>query len=176
MSDTHHSLILSALKEVSPERLQKAVCGLADGSLTITPTRQTATELRGLVKNGDGTEYGCTLAAAVTTCSCKDALYRGVVCKHATALALYVLRTPEKNAALPPQDPQRIKHLMWTNGTILCGARQAETVWCWPWPDSIGNAAHWPDICALCVTARNHPGLQLVKTSPHWTPAAGRGV
>jgi hypothetical protein len=91
-----HSLILAALREVTPERLQKAVCGLCDGSLTITLTRQTEAEIRALVKNGDGKEYGVTLTEALTACSCKDSLYRGVTCKHAVALALHVLRTPQE--------------------------------------------------------------------------------
>jgi hypothetical protein len=89
------ALILAALREITPDRLQKAVCGLADGSLTITLTRQTEAEIRGLVKNGDGKEYGVTLTQGSTFCSCKDALYRGVTCKHAVATALYALRQPE---------------------------------------------------------------------------------
>src|SRR6185436_12238778 len=90
-----HALVLHAVQEVPADRLQKAVCGLADGSLTITLTRQSECEIRALVKNGTGAEYGVTLTESLTACSCKDALYRGGVCKHATATALHVLRTPQ---------------------------------------------------------------------------------
>jgi hypothetical protein len=91
-SHPHAALILGAIHDVSPERLQKAVCGLADGSLTVTITRQTEADIRGLVKNSEGHEYGVILTGNDSLCSCKDALYRGVVCKHAVALALYALR------------------------------------------------------------------------------------
>ena len=51
-----------------------------------------------LVNNGEGTEYGVTITDGAITCSCRDALYRGVVCKHAVALALFTLRTPQTEA------------------------------------------------------------------------------
>jgi uncharacterized Zn finger protein len=89
------TLTLSALRDASPERLHKAVCGLTEGSLTVTLTRHSAGEIRALVKNGDGLEYGVTLTDTLTTCSCKDALYRGVVCKHAVAVALHTIRNPQ---------------------------------------------------------------------------------
>jgi SWIM zinc finger len=89
------SLLLHTVQQVSTDRLQRAVCGLADGSFTVTLTRQSESELRALVKNGDGKEYGVTLTETLTTCSCQDSLYRGTVCKHAVALALFVLRNPQ---------------------------------------------------------------------------------
>ena len=55
-----HSLVLTA-QNVAADRLQRAVCGLADGSLTITLTRQSESEIRALVKDGNGKEYGVTL-------------------------------------------------------------------------------------------------------------------
>lgn len=88
--------MLTVLQHVSTERLQRAVNAFADGSVTVTLTRQTEAEIRALVKNGSGKEYGVTLTAAGTFCSCPDALYRGTVCKHATALALSALRQPEE--------------------------------------------------------------------------------
>ena len=94
-SNPHHSLVLTVFQHVSIDRLQRAVTGLADGSLTVTFTRQTEAEIRALVKNGEGREYGCTLTEAGAFCSCPDALYRGVTCKHATVLALSVLRRPQ---------------------------------------------------------------------------------
>jgi hypothetical protein len=83
------------LATVEKGRLQKAVEGLVSGAYQITPTRQTDTEVRGLVRNGDGREYGVTLLEGAATCSCPDALYRGVTCKHATVLALHVIRNPQ---------------------------------------------------------------------------------
>ena len=94
-SNPHHPLVLAVLQHVSTDRLQRAVNALVDGSLTVTLTRQTEAEIRALVKNGEGKEYGVTLAEAGAFCSCSDALYRGVTCKHATIVALSVLRAPQ---------------------------------------------------------------------------------
>src|SRR5258705_6139768 len=105
-SNVIHVLTLSAMQQVSLDRLQRAVCGLADGSITVQLTRHSERELRALVTNGDGKEYGVTLTETLTACSCRDALYRGGICKHATAVALYALRslpaTPEKPAPPTP--------------------------------------------------------------------------
>src|SRR5438094_5208043 len=98
-SNPHHSLVVAVLQHVSTDRLQRAVNALVDGSLTVTFTRQTEAEIRALVKNGEGREYGITLTEAGAFCSCPDALYRGVTCKHCTAVALAVLRAPQ------PQEP-----------------------------------------------------------------------
>src|SRR5262245_14929098 len=98
-----HSLVLAAVQQVSSDRLQRAVCGLADGTLTVTLTRQSESEIRALVKNGDGKEYGVTLTEALTTCSCKDALYRGTVCKHSIAVALFALRNPQTEQSPQPR-------------------------------------------------------------------------
>jgi predicted nucleic acid-binding Zn finger protein len=98
----HSSFVLPVLQHVSIDRLQKAVTTLAEDSVTITLTRQTETEIRALVQNGTGKEYGVTLTDAGAFCSCPDALYRGVTCKHATLLALSALRTPQ---AKPEEQP-----------------------------------------------------------------------
>ena len=90
-----NSFVLTVLQHVTMERLQKAVNALTDTSVAVTLTRQTEAEIRALVKNGTGKEYGVTLTEAGAFCSCPDALYRGVTCKHATALALTVLRMPQ---------------------------------------------------------------------------------
>jgi hypothetical protein len=187
-----HALILSALRDITPERLQKAVLGLCDGSLTVTVTRQVGDKIHGLVKNGEAKEYGVTLAEA---CSCPDALYRGLVCKHAVALALSVLRQPEKasvdNGTSTQEEPARTPdnshfihihhdtkaettegrqiahparaiHLMWRNGSILCGAESPQRIWCWPWPDSISLTTQHPDVCQACVAERNHPSQSIM--------------
>lgn len=103
-SNPHHPLVLAVLQHVSTDRLQRAVNALADGSLAVALTRQTETEIRSLVKNGDGKEYGVTLTETGAFCSCPDALYRGVACKHATVVALSVLRLPQE------QQPQETDH------------------------------------------------------------------
>lgn len=150
---THSSLMLTILKQVSSDRLQRAVCGFAEGSLTMTITRQTQTEIRALVKNGDGKEYGVTLTESLITCSCKDSLYRGTVCKHAAAVALYVLRSPQPKKEVPaPQFP--IFHLMWRDGIVLCGEYHPGRVQVWPWTDYMLT---WPEVCPSCVAAYKQP-------------------
>ena len=91
-----HPFILNVLQQVSIDRLQKAINALADASLSITITRQTDTEVRALVKNGEGKSYGVTLSESGTFCSCPDALYRGSSCKHMTIVALFTLRQLNK--------------------------------------------------------------------------------
>jgi uncharacterized Zn finger protein len=71
------------------------VCRFADGSLTMTLTWQSEAEIRALVKNGDGNEYGVTITPSLVPCSC------GGICKHAVAVALYVLRTPQPKKEAP---------------------------------------------------------------------------
>jgi uncharacterized Zn finger protein len=67
----------------------------------MTLTWQSEAEIRALVKNGDGNEYGVTITPSLVPCSCRDALYRGGICKHAVAVALYVLRTPQPKKEAP---------------------------------------------------------------------------
>src|SRR2546428_990082 len=98
------------LAKVDPQRLLRATEGLVSGAYTITVTGQSEAEIRGFVANGDGKEYGVVLNEGHAFCSCPDAMYRGAVCKHAVALALYVIRTPkvrteeEENEELKPVD------------------------------------------------------------------------
>lgn len=150
---THSSLVLTILKHVSSDRLQRAVCGLADGSLTVTLTRQSESEIRALVKNGDGKEYGVTLTEALTACSCKDALYRALACKHATATALHVLRTPQPQKAAPALQFPTF-HLMWRDGIVLCGEPHPGRVQVWPWTEYMLT---WPEVCPACVAAYKQP-------------------
>src|SRR5262245_36540543 len=103
-TSAHHLLALTVLKIVSPDRLQKAMTALVEGSMTILLTRQTEAEIRALVMNGDGKEYGVTITEGTITCSCRDALYRGVVCKHAVILALHMIRTPQTEAETETKD------------------------------------------------------------------------
>jgi|SoiMethySBSTD1v2_1073268.scaffolds.fasta_scaffold31450_5 uncharacterized Zn finger protein len=105
----HSTLALTVLQHVTIERLQKAIHALGENSLTLTVTRQTEVEIRASVKNGEGKEYGVTLTEVNTFCSCPDALYRGVICKHATVLALTILRTPCIQEEQPAQSVPNLK-------------------------------------------------------------------
>src|SRR5262245_52798334 len=113
---SQHPFILTVLQHVSTDRLQKAINALVEGSLTMTLTRQTGDEIRALVRNGEGKEYGVTLTEAQVFCSCPDALYRGSICKHATTLALAMLRGDVKEAK-----STRTIHLAMQEGMALCG-------------------------------------------------------
>ena len=85
----------TTLARVDNERLQRGVEGLASGAYNITLTRFTADEVSAFVSNGDNKNYSVTLTAMRTFCGCGDAMFRGKTCKHAVALSLYVIRTPE---------------------------------------------------------------------------------
>lgn len=87
------------LARVGEQRFAKAAEGIRDGTYRTTITLQTEEEVRGIVKKGNDREYGCTLTTAGAFCSCPDALYRGNICKHAVALALWVIRTPRHRSA-----------------------------------------------------------------------------
>lgn len=148
------ALVLRALQHVSPDRLQRAVCGLADGSFTVTLTRHTETEIRALVKNGDGKEYGVTLSETLTSCSCKDALYRAVTCKHQVTVALQVLRPPQEPEAPKPASTPRCIHLTRScspSGPRLCGAQEYRTP---AWVIPFVPETPWPGVtCMDCCWA-----------------------
>src|SRR5262249_46038588 len=90
------------------DRLQKATTALMDSSMTILLIHQTEAEIRALVQNGEGKEYGVTITDGAITCSCRDALYRGVVCKHAVAVALYTIRNPQTEAITEAKEEQSV--------------------------------------------------------------------
>src|SRR5713226_8287223 len=100
-------LTQTILAKVEAGRLQKAVEGLVSSAYAITVAYQGENEVRGFVKNGDGIEYGVSLGADGTFCSCKDAIYRKGICKHAVALALHVIRTPK--AEVKEERPVNLK-------------------------------------------------------------------
>jgi len=91
-------------------RFSKAAEGVRNGTYRTTVTLQTEEEVRGVVKKGNDKEYGCTITAAGAFCSCPDALYRGSICKHAVALALYMIRNtrrdPADQARTQPEEPR----------------------------------------------------------------------
>jgi uncharacterized Zn finger protein len=94
MTSPQSSLILNVLEHVTMDRLQKAVETLAKDGYLIRFTTRTETEIGALVLNGDATEYSVVLTPGKAFCSCKDAMFRHVHCKHVAAVALYALRTP----------------------------------------------------------------------------------
>lgn len=83
------------LAKVDNERLQRGVEGLTAGAYTIALTRLTEQEINSYVTNGDGKTYSVTLIEERSFCGCGDAMFRGKTCKHAVALALYVIRNPQ---------------------------------------------------------------------------------
>jgi hypothetical protein len=127
----------------------------------MTITRQSEAEIRALVKNGEGKEYGVTLTESLTACSYKDALYRGGICKHGVAVVLHVLRTPQPKTAAPaPQFPTF--HLMWRDGIILCGDPHPGRVQVWPWTEYMLT---WPEVCSSCVATYKHPKRAMAKAA-----------
>lgn len=144
----YQSLMFNVLRQVSLDRLQRAVNAVVENTASVTLTRTTDTEIRALVRNGEGHEYGVTLTEASVFCSCRDALYRGQVCKHATLLALMLLRT------IPPtKEVPRTIHLLSREGVPLCGVLHPLHVWRWPyWPETA-----WQESCGQCEAIRTHP-------------------
>jgi hypothetical protein len=144
------SYLLATLRSATPARHQLAVRGLQDGTFILTIAFRSETEIRAIVRNGDGAEYGVTLSDHGNFCSCKDALYRGATCKHQLALCVYVLQQNETTA-------DKI-HLMWPDGAVLCGHDQPKRFWQnWTY-----NALNWTDlVCQPCVQRWLHPAGQL---------------
>ena len=86
------------LANVEGQRLQKAVEGLVSGGYTITIASQGEQEIRGFVANGDHKDYGVVISQDHSFCSCKDAMFRQIICKHMVALGLYTIRNPQEEA------------------------------------------------------------------------------
>lgn len=90
MSD---QFILNHIYQVSPERLQRAVCGLADGSFQVYLAQQDNQHVAGSVINGDGKEYAVQIGEGYISCACPDFGYRNVTCKHLLAFAMRILQS-----------------------------------------------------------------------------------
>ena len=97
------SLLLPILREASIERHNAGARGFKDGTFAVTLTKQSEREIRALVRNGDHVEYGVTLTEHGPFCSCKDALYRGTICKHAVAVS--PLLPPTTSSREEPDSP-----------------------------------------------------------------------
>jgi predicted nucleic acid-binding Zn finger protein len=82
----------TVLAKVEDVRFRKALEGIRGGHYRVTLTFRSDEEVRGLVQTANGKAYGCTLTPVGAFCSCPDALYRGVICKHAVVLAVIALR------------------------------------------------------------------------------------
>jgi uncharacterized Zn finger protein len=138
--------ILSTLRAVTPDRHQRAVQGLRDGTLTITLTRHTDAEIRALVHNGEQKEYRIILNDAGAHCSCQDCFYHRAPCKHIAAVCICCLQQND-----PAEDHI---HLWWPDGTVaLCGETHPRRFWLnWTL-----NALNWPDVCTACVHVWTHP-------------------
>jgi predicted nucleic acid-binding Zn finger protein len=137
--------ILATLREVTPDRHNRAVQGLRDHSLTVTLVKQSDAEIRALVHNGEQKEYRVIINDAGTICSCPDAFYHRGPCKHVAAVSLFCLQQNDLAK-------DRI-HLMWSNGQTLCGEQHPQRYWLnWTL-----NALNWPDVCTACVHVWTHP-------------------
>jgi uncharacterized Zn finger protein len=127
---TDSTLILRTLRHIPADRLQKATSGLAEGSMTIALTSVSEAEIRALVKNTEGKEYGVTLTAHGAYCSCPDALYRRAVCKHSGATALFALRRAEDPPAeLHVGDRVRAASDPSRHGTLIAVSAGTVSVW-----------------------------------------------
>lgn len=104
-----HDFILRHVYDVSPERLQKAVCGLADGSYHVYVTERDSEHVAGSVINGDGREYAVSVGEGFISCECPDCSYRKAICKHLLAMALQVLRAEGVVQEEPEQRPVNLK-------------------------------------------------------------------
>ena len=94
------SLLTDAiLQKVTPERLQRAVEGLCSGAYNIALVSHTNEQVCALVSSGDGARYEAVLTPGRAYCGCPDSQFRHSTCKHAVALALHAIRTPQAEAA-----------------------------------------------------------------------------
>jgi predicted nucleic acid-binding Zn finger protein len=135
--------LLSTLREVTPDRHNRAVQGLRDHTLTVTLVKQTDAEIRALVRNGDAKEYRIIINDTGSLCSCPDAFYHRGPCKHVAAVCVTALQPKADNSI----------HLQWDSGVILCGESNPRRYW-QRWTL---NALSWPDVCPQCVHTWTHP-------------------
>src|SRR5262249_39283283 len=101
-----HSIMvtITILAKADGPRLQNAVEEFVSGAYTIALAGQREREVGGFVRNGDGKQYGLVFSEGHVFCSCPGGMCRKSGCKHAVALALYVIRTPQ--ADIQPAEPE----------------------------------------------------------------------
>jgi hypothetical protein len=138
--DSQVTLIVPTLQNADAQRLEKAILGLLDGTLTVTLVSTSAAHIRATVANSTRS-YEVNLTTAGGSCECPDATHRErMVCKHQIAVALFSSRPPH-----PAPVPM---HLVWTSGAVVCGASQPARQWRWPWPATVLERG---DVCPACV-------------------------
>jgi hypothetical protein len=101
--------VRTILAGANRERLERAVCGLADGHYQIYLTQHDAKHVAGTVMIGDGKEYAVSICAGFVSCECRDFVYRHTTCKHVLALAVQVLHAGEVMEEEPEERPVNLK-------------------------------------------------------------------
>jgi hypothetical protein len=138
--------LLATLREVTPDRHNRAVQGLRDHSLTVTLVKQSEAKIRAIVRNGEK-EYRVIINDAGALCSCPDAFYRGP-CKHIASVCISVLQHNDQ--------ADTYIHLMWPDGQTCCGEPHPTRFW----QNWSLNALNWSAIvCPACVQAWTHPAV-----------------
>jgi hypothetical protein len=56
--------------------------------------------------------------------------------------------------AYPIEGQALVSHLMWTNGTVVCGESQPDRFWVWPWSPFLLTL---PEACPTCVADYRSP-------------------
>lgn len=97
-------LTQSILAKVEAGRLARAAEGYARGAYAITLASQSETVIHGFVTNGAGKRYEASLIEGQAFCECPDSTFRHSICKHATVLALHVIRNPQPEQPRQAQD------------------------------------------------------------------------
>jgi hypothetical protein len=82
----------AVLSTVEAGRLAKAATALSEGLYSVQLVSVSEHEVRGFVKS-ETAEYGVTITSSRAFCSCRDSIFRSVVCKHGALLALVALRS-----------------------------------------------------------------------------------
>jgi len=147
--------ITNAFTHAEPSRLTKAMAGLMEGSLHISVTFRSESEIRAEITNGDQTPYAVCLTPERAFCSCKDAQYRqGKACqdsplllnscKHALALAIWTLQNPAEE-----EDDESPIHYLRPDSTPWCGRAGSHCDWAWMnYPQ---DTTTWSrPVCATC--------------------------
>ena len=104
-------LIGPILQSLTQDRLQRALEGLISGTYKVT-SEQRENAVTGTVQNGTGAAYECLISEEMTRCTCKDRVYRGVLCKHLGVLALSLTQPQVKKSSKKVR--RQHLHLAWS--------------------------------------------------------------
>lgn len=103
--------ILERVATVDEERMLRALSMVGSGGYEVEIRHVTPVEVEGVVKKRLGKGFGGSpvyhpylvrLSLTSASCTCPDALHRGVTCKHCVALALYSINHPEEPGERKP--------------------------------------------------------------------------